>query len=206
MDLFNINEEPEIHVFDLPGADITLYKSFFTTLESNRLLKSLQETIEWKQETAKLFDKEFDIPRLTALYGDPEKTYTYSGILLNPIKWTEDLLFIKERVEKATGDSFSSVLLNLYRSGDDCVHWHSDDKPELGPNPTIASVSFGQTRTFQLKHRIERNMERASIELENGCMLLMKGTTQTFWLHQVPKSKTKMQPRINLTFRTISQK
>ena len=205
MDLFNTNEELEIHPFNLQDADVTLYKNFFTTTESNKLFKSLQETIEWKQETAKLFDKEFDIPRLTALYGDPEKTYTYSGILLNPIKWTDDLLFIKERVEKTTGDNFSSVLLNLYRSGNDCVHWHSDDKPELGPNPTIASVSFGQARTFQLKHKLDPEIERVSIELDNGCMLLMKGTTQTFWLHQVPKSKTKMQPRINLTFRTISK-
>lgn len=205
MDLFNTNEELEIHPFNLQDADVTLYKNFFTTVESNKLFKSLQETIEWKQETAKLFDKEFDIPRLTALYGDPEKTYTYSGILLNPIKWTDDLLFIKERVEKTTGDNFSSVLLNLYRSGNDCVHWHSDDKPELGPNPTIASVSFGQSRTFQLKHKLDPEIERTSIELDNGCMLLMKGTTQSFWLHQVPKSKTKMQPRINLTFRTISK-
>lgn len=134
--------------------------------------------------------------------GDVGKSYTFSGIQLNPESWTPTLLKIKARVEAIANVSFNSVLLNLYRDGNDGISWHSDAEPELGQNPIIASVSFGELRRFLFKHKYQKDLKE-EIALTHGSFLLMSGTTQHFWQHQIPKTKKKVNSRINLTFRTI---
>ena len=150
-----------------------------------------------------MFGKEVNLPRLTAWYGDKGKSYKYSGIEMNPNTWTPTLLIIKEKVETVAGFNFNSVLVNLYRNGQDYVSWHSDDESELGNNPTIASVSFGATRRFILRHKSNRDLGKVEVALTHGSLILMQGTTQHFWQHQVPKTAKKISPRINLTFRVI---
>ncbi len=142
------------------------------------------------------------MPRLTAWYGDEGRTYAYSGIVQTPIPWNDTLLTIKNRIEPLSNTIFNSVLLNRYRNGNDSVSWHSDDERELGKNPVIASVSFGQTRQFQFKNKHDSS-RRMAIDLVDGSFLLMQGPTQHHWLHQIPKSKKEMKERINLTFRVI---
>lgn len=199
--LYNLFGENGQEHFDLPDADIRLYHRFFSAEESAQLSESLTAGILWQQDQIRMFGKQIPIPRLNAWYGDADKSYTYSGIHLKPHPWNEDLLFIKERIEKVTETRFTSVLLNLYRSGNDSMGWHADDEPELGPNPSIASVSFGASRVFQMRHVTKKI--RANIPLVNGSLLLMQGSTQHFWQHQIPKTSKPLPSRINLTFRTI---
>jgi alkylated DNA repair dioxygenase AlkB len=187
---------------DLPDAEVLFYPHFFTGAESDALFAELHATIPWKQEKIKLYDKVYDVPRLTAWHGDEGKSYTYSGIKVDPYPWTPPLLTIKKAVEAASGVSFNSVLLNLYRDGKDSVSWHSDDEPELGKNPVIGSVSLGATRTFQLRHKKEKELLR-KVRLGQGSYLLMKGPTQHFWVHQISKEAGVSGARINLTFRII---
>jgi len=209
MDLFNQIEpfasahQPNIQKFDLPDADITLFERFFTEQESEKLYQALTEKILWQQDQIKLYGKKIDLPRLTAWYGESGKSYEYSGILMHPQPWTEELLFIKNRIEKEAQIHFTSVLLNFYRKGKDSMSWHSDDEKELGQNPVIGSVSFGETRAFQLRHLTKKDLGRVDIALTSGSFLLMKGSTQHFWEHQIPKTAREIKPRINLTFRVI---
>lgn len=189
----------------LPDGEVIIYRSLFNGLESNQLFKELFSSINWRQDKMKIFGKEVDLPRLTAWYGEGGKSYTYSGITMNPEAWTPILLLIKERIEEVVQEKFNSVLINLYRNGKDYVSWHSDDEPELGINPIIASVSFGQTRRFQLKHKLNKDLEKVEITLTHGSLLLMKGSTQHFWHHQIPKTSKQLKERINLTFRVIKQ-
>jgi alkylated DNA repair dioxygenase AlkB len=183
-------------------ANVRFYPAFFDTDEAESLFYELADTIQWKQENARFGGKSVPLPRLTAWYGDAGKTYRYSGITVNPLPWTPTLLMIKERVEAVSSVRFNSVLLNYYRSERDSVAWHSDDEPELGTNPVIASVSFGATRKFQFKHKTDADL-RASIDLTPGSLLLMAGATQHFWKHQIPKTTRPHGGRINLTFRVI---
>ena len=210
MDLFNqgdllATKKPKKTKLDLPDADITFYENFFSPGESNRLYKNLTDTIQWQQDQIKFYGTLIDLPRLTAWYGDLGFSYTYSGIPMNPHAWNEDLLLIKERIEKQSGVEFSSCLLNLYRTGKDSVNWHQDDEKELGRNPIIGSVSFGEVRPFQLKHLEREDLKKIDIPLTHGSFLLMKGTTQHYWKHQIPKTSRRINPRINLTFRIIKQ-
>ena len=186
----------------LPGADILFFPAFFRAVDADRLLDDIDETTIWDQETFKMYGKEMPIPRLTAWYGDPGKSYKYSKISMDPRPWTPPLLEIKSHIETETRVEFNSVLLNLYRNGNDGVLWHSDDERELGNEPAIASVSFGESRRFQLRHRDDSNLRR-DIELTHGSLLLMRGATQLHWEHQVPKTARRVGPRINLTFRFI---
>jgi len=189
--------------FDLPDGDVILFKNFFSKKESDNLFDRLSSVIEWQQDQIKFYGKLVDLPRLTAWYGDPGFSYTYSGIPMNPKPWTDDLLFIKSRIDIEANVNFSSVLLNLYRHGKDSVSWHQDNEKELGRNPVIGSVSFGETRPFQLKHLERKELPKVDILLTHGSFLLMKGSTQHFWKHQIPKTTRKLNPRINLTFRVI---
>ncbi|MGK7898566.1 MAG: alpha-ketoglutarate-dependent dioxygenase AlkB, partial [Xenococcus sp. (in: cyanobacteria)] len=157
----------------------------------------------WQQDHIKMYGKEIALPRLTAWYGDSGRNYTYSGITMNPQPWNSTLWEIKQRVEDLAQVSFNSVLLNLYRTGRDSVNWHSDDEPELAPGFPIASVSLGGTRRFVMKHKSKREVGKFELKLTNGSMLLMGGETQQHWLHQVPKTRKKVNSRINLTFRVI---
>jgi len=195
--------DSKIIKLDMPDADISYFPNFFSLEESKLLYQNLTEKIKWQQDFIKIYGKTIPLPRLTAWYGETEKNYTYSGILMKPHKWNNDLLIIKEKIEIIAKVNFNSVLLNLYRNGADSVAWHADDEPELGINPVIASVSFGETRIFQFKHQ-ENQALKSQIALENGSLLLMQGTTQHKWLHQIPKTTKILKPRINLTFRIIS--
>lgn len=189
-------------IFDLPDADIAYYPSMFDAVGSDTLFKELLETIPWQQDEIRVYGKVHRQPRLTALYGNEGKPYSYSGITMQPLPWNVLLQDIKDKVEKIAGVSFSTVLLNLYRDGSDSNGWHADDEKELGRNPVIASVSFGAERYFHMKHRSDKN-QKQKILLENGSLLIMKGPTQHHWLHQIPKTARPIEPRINLTFRII---
>lgn len=201
-DLFSTDEVKK-KIFDLPDAEVILFENLFTKEESNRLFKSLIENVKWQQDQIKFYGKLIDLPRLTAWYGVNDKPYTYSGIPMNPHPWNNDLLFIKERIEKEANVDFSSCLLNYYRNGKDSVNWHQDNEKELGQNPIIGSVSFGETRPFQLKHLDKEELDKVDIPLTHGSFLLMKGTTQHYWKHQIPKTTREIKARINLTFRII---
>lgn len=190
--------------YDLPDADVRLYEALFSKQESDRLYENLIKYIEWEQDQIKMFGKTIDLPRLTAWYGDPGCNYTYSGINMKPKAWNTDLQFIKDRIEKTSATSFNSCLLNYYRTGLDSMSWHQDNEKELGKNPIIGSVSFGATRPFQLKHII-LDRKKTDIPLTHGSYLVMKGTTQHFWKHKIPKTAKNIQARINLTFRIIKE-
>jgi len=189
-------------VFDLPDAEIEYFPHFFSEWEANALFQKLLTEIPWQQDNITVFGKTYEQPRLTALFGNEGKPYSYSNIIMQPHPWNELLLHIKLKVGEATGYTFTSVLLNLYRDGKDSNGWHADNEKELGQNPVIASVSFGEKRVFQLKHNTIKDLKQ-SIALENGSLLLMKGTTQHHWKHQIPKTVKPINQRINLTFRTI---
>jgi alkylated DNA repair dioxygenase AlkB len=192
----------EPRVLEMPGATVLLYAPFFLPADSDRLFADLSANIAWKQEQVKLFGKTHDQPRLTAWYGDAGAEYTYSGLHLVPNPWVPALEEIKTAIETATGATFNSVLLNLYRDNKDSVGWHSDDEHGLGHNPTIASVSFGAARTFRFKHKMDRTLRR-EVELTHGSLLVMSDGTQTNWLHSIPRTTAPLGPRINLTFRRM---
>lgn len=157
---------------------------------------------EWQQDDIKIFGKVYQQPRLTALYGDDGKSYSYSNITMYPKPMTPLLKEIKSKIELMTQTVFNTVLLNLYRDGTDSNGWHSDNEKELGKNPVIASVSLGAKRSFKLKQRGDKKLNY-KIFLNHGSLLLMQGETQHHWLHELPKSKKITEPRINLTFRVI---
>lgn len=202
-DLFGQTIDTTNPIIKLQDAELLYYPAFYDKAESDRIFKTLLETIEWKQDKIMMYGKELPLPRLSAWYGDNNKPYTYSGITLNPLPWTDELLKIKEKIEAEAKVKFSSVLLNRYRDGQDYVGWHTDAEKELGKNPVIGSVNFGATRKFQLR-RIDDHKEKFEVELKHGTFLVMQGSTQHFWQHQVPKTATKIGERLNLTFRVIA--
>lgn len=189
-------------VFDVPDASIIYYPNFFSNEEASRLFDVLQKEIPWQQDDIKVYGKVYSQPRLTALFGNEGKSYSYSNLTMYPHTWSPLLLTIKEKVEKATDAIYSTVLLNYYRNGKDSNGWHADNEKELGKNPIIASLSLGEERVFQFKHNHLEN-QKIKLTLEHGSLLLMKGTTQHFWKHQIPKTTKPIGPRINLTFRII---
>lgn len=194
--------EDEI-TFDLIDAQVSYVPSFIGFEEANELFNKLINDISWQQDDIVVFGKKFQQPRLTALYGNDGKSYSYSSLTMFPNKWNSLLMYIKEKVEEFMNVKFTTVLLNYYRDGNDSNGWHADNEKELGKNPIIASISFGAKRVFQMKHNTNKD-QKFKIELENGSLLIMKGTTQHFWKHQIPKSTKKVGPRINLTFRIIN--
>ncbi len=200
MDLFSYLE-PDQKEFSVQDGAYHFDPNFFIPKYADALLERLTNKILWKQESMNMYGKKIDFPRLSAWYGDKEKSYSFSGTTYIPNPWTKELLYIKEQIEPIAKANFNSVLLNLYRDGQDSMSWHADDEKELGINPIIASVNFGDTRTFQLKHN--NTKEKISLNLSHGSLLIMKGEMQHHWKHQVPKTKKKKQPRINLTFRFI---
>jgi len=186
----------------MPNAHVLMYQTFFDKSESDRLFSELLNGTRWRQDKMKLYGKDIDLPRRTAWYGDNDKDYTFSGITMNPETWTATLLKIKQRIEQVANVKFNSVLLNHYRDGNDSISWHTDAERELGKNPTIASVSFGGTRRFMLRHINDKDL-KTEVELTSGSLLIMADQTQHFWQHQIPKTKISVAPRINLTFRQI---
>ena len=203
-DLFSYSNSGRISCseFDIPDAEVFLYPSLLSCHESDQLFDNLKKNIIWEKKKIKLYGKFQDVPRLTAWYGDPNKSYVYSGIKLKTRPWNSDLLQIRDIIEKISKAKFNSVLLNLYRSGADSVSWHSDDETELCTNPVIGSLSLGESRQFHMKHKYDRDLKQ-KILLQHGSFLLMRGKTQHNWLHQIPKRKNLKGERINLTFRVI---
>ena len=188
----------------MPDADVTIWRQFFEETDADRLFVELLDGVEWRHDCIQIYGRQIPLPRLTAWFGDEGASYTYSGIKMNPATWTPALLSIKQRIEAVAGGvSFNSVLLNLYRDGHDGVSWHQDDEPELGRNPVIGSVSLGETRTFQMKHKSRKDLGIINIDMSHGSFLLMSGPTQHFWRHRLPKTPKVRNPRVNLTFRTI---
>lgn len=187
----------------IPDGKITFYEGFFNMKESQELMNTLIQTIEWSQDEVVVFGKKHKIPRLNAWYGDEGKVMKYSGLTLQPKSWTKELTEIKNRIEIQTRFEFNSCLLNYYRDGKDGMGWHQDNEKELGINPVIASVTFGQSRPFQLKHINKPEIKKIDIALSNGSLLIMAGETQHYWKHQIPKTSRKVTERINLTFRKI---
>jgi len=186
----------------LKDAEIVLYPRLLTAVRAAALFRQLLAEIDWRQEQTRIYGTLRQLPRLTAWYGDPGNSYAYSGIHLEPLPWTGTLAALRGRLEAVTGHRFNSVLLNLYRDGNDSVGWHSDNEPALGPNPVIGSLSFGATRRFMLQHQREKNL-RQSIDLSAGSCLLMSGATQRHWRHCLAKTRRRCGPRINLSYRQI---
>ena len=198
----------QIESFDLPDATLIYHPDCFSLTQSNDLLDQLLDptVIEWQQKSIKIFNRVIPEPRLNAWYGDEDAVYTYSGLMNYPLPWIPVLLDLKYHVEQVTQTSFNSVLLNRYRNGQDSMGWHSDDEPELGQNPVIASLSFGATRQFQFKHRTNKQLHLHRISLSAGSLLVMSGTTQQYWKHCLPKVRLSesVGERVNLTFRYIA--
>lgn len=199
MDLFSTDKTE----FQLPQAELTYFPNFYNIQEANNLFEILKENIAWQQDDITVFGKTHLQPRLTALYANNEKSYSYSNIIMEPKIFTKELEAIKNAIEKVAKTEFSTVLLNRYRSGRDSNGWHADNEKELGKNPIIASLSLGTPRFFYFKHR-SLKAESHKILLESGSLLIMAGEMQKYWLHQIPKTKKEIGERINLTFRKIT--
>ena len=167
------------------------------------VMHHLIDEVPWRAEKIVVWGKTFPQPRLIAWYGDVGKNYTYSGINLSPLPWTQALLDIKRRVEAVARTDFNSVLLNYYRDHQDSMGLHSDDEPELGERPILASLSLGEERIFILKHKREKALKPVRLKLASGSLLLMKGETQRYWKHGLDKETRPCGPRVNLTFRHI---
>lgn len=193
---------PEKTIYNLPDATISYFPSFFNDEEANKIYQELLATTTWRQDNITIYGKTHLQPRLTSLYANNEKPYSYSNIMMQPHQFTLLLEKIKTKIETVCDENFTTVLLNLYRDGKDSNGWHADNEKELGTNPVIASVSFGAERPFHLKHNSIKDA-RLKIVLEHGSLLVMEGSTQHFWKHQIPKTAKPIMPRINLTFRKI---
>tara|TARA_B000000475_G_scaffold55792_1_gene43896 strand:- start:23 stop:619 length:597 start_codon:yes stop_codon:yes gene_type:complete len=183
---------------------VRIEKNFFNQVDSNELLKKLKSDLPWESMVIKMFGKDITIPRLQCWVGDKGCDYKYSGKKLNRQNWTTDLIMIREKIYKELNIDFNSVLVNYYRNGMDSMGWHSDDEKELGPNPTIASISLGSERDLVFRNKI--NKEVLPIPQTHGCLILIDGKTQKNWQHAIKKTRKVIGPRINLTFRNIIDK
>jgi alkylated DNA repair dioxygenase AlkB len=199
MSLFQSHESIR---FDVPDAEIILYPHFIAFEQALVFFEKLKQDVPWQQDSITVYGKTYPQPRLTALFGNEGKPYAYSTIVMQPHPWNPLLTFIKESVESVCHERFTTVLLNLYRNGQDSNGWHADNERELGRNPVIASLSLGAERMFHLQHNTYKD-SKLKINLTPGSLLLMRGTTQHFWKHQVPKTSQLVGPRINLTFRLL---
>jgi alkylated DNA repair dioxygenase AlkB len=190
------------HRLALPKAEAAFYERFFSPGQADLYLQRLLAQTRWQQDELKLYGRVVKLPRLTAWHGDSGAAYTYSGIVNEPATWTPVLLEIKEAIEAVSCATYNSVLLNLYRGGRDSVSWHADDESELGEDPVIGSVSFGETREFQFRPK-QGKAATVRVALTHGSFLLMGSGTQRNWEHCIPKTSDERGPRLNLTFRQI---
>jgi alkylated DNA repair dioxygenase AlkB len=188
---------------ELPDADVSYDRRFLEPEAADELLAALLSDIDWDHHVIRMFGREVPTPRRSAWFGDPEARYTYSGLTLEPRPWPELLLAVRSRVERACRTCFNAVLANLYRDGRDSMGWHADDEPELGDEPSIASLSLGAERRFTMRHAHRPETDRLALDLGHGSLLLMAGTTQRHWRHALPKTRRSVGPRINLTFRFV---
>jgi alkylated DNA repair dioxygenase AlkB len=203
MNLFTHLTNQEFIHFPIENGEVLLMENFLSFEDAISLMDKLKNAIIWRQESIKLYGKIYPVPRETAWYGENGSNYAYSGIMCNPLPWIQELLNLKNQIEKLVPhEQFNSVLLNKYRNGNDKVSWHSDDEKELGLNPTIASVSLGATRRFDLRFKSDKT-KIIKLNLTSGSLLIMRGELQYFWEHQIPQQKLIVDERINLTFRKI---
>lgn len=184
-------------------AEVYFLRHLTTGMADSRIFGELVENTPWKQEEVVVWGKKHPQPRLIAWYGNRGKSYSYSGINMLPLPWTNLLLHMKRCVEERAETDFNSVLLNFYRDHRDSMGFHSDDEKELGPEPTIASLSYGAERTLVFKHKRDKSVPDFKLQLPHGSMLLMKGPTQRNWKHGILKQSVPCGPRVNLTFRNI---
>ncbi len=201
MDLFNT--EPTTNLLPYDG-EVHYYGQVLTIQKAQYYYERLLQHIDWKNDEAIIFGKRIITKRKVAWYGEKPFEYTYSKTTKLALPWTKELLELKAIAEKNAGETFNSCLLNLYHSGDEGMAWHSDAEKDLKKNGAIASLSFGAERKFSFKHKV--NKQKIDVILEKGSLLVMKGSTQTHWLHRLPPTKKVITSRINLTFRTINNK
>lgn len=199
MDLFDSIDSP--HNL-LPEDGVVIYYGVsMSQSEANQYYQVLLDDIDWKNDEANIFGRHIVTKRKVAWYGDKPFEYSYSNITRRALPWTHTLVELKDFAEKHTQESYNSCLLNLYHSGEEGVAWHSDDERDLKTNGAICSLSFGAQRKFAFKHR--RSKKMVSLDLQHGSVLVMKGNTQSHWLHRLPPTKKVTRARVNLTFRTI---
>ena len=199
MNLFGLDTEQNL----LPiNGTVNYFGPVLTPKLVDHFYHQLLNTVDWKNDEARIFGKQYITKRKVAWYGDLGYSYTYSNITKVALPWTQDLLKLKKVVEDVSGFTYNSCLLNLYHSGDEAMGWHSDDEKSLEKNSCIASLSLGAERKFSFKHK--NSGQTVSLNLESGSLLLMKNETQSYWLHRLNKSTKIKQPRINLTFRTFA--
>lgn len=197
-------DQEAFFVLPMENAQVEYYPNWLTHKHAKHLFDYFVEQLQWQQPSITLYGQQRLIPRLQAWYGDPDSQYEYSKLLMQPLPWDSRLLKLKQACEQKCNSRFNSVLANYYRHGNDSMGMHADNEPELGKQPVIASVSFGQTRRFTFKHL--HSKETYKIGLEHGSLLVMKGDTQEYWHHGINKSKTQSGPRLNFTFRLVSPK
>jgi len=200
MDLFGSATDHTTNILPKDGT-VNYYGKIFSLTEANHYRDDLLNNIEWKNDEAVILGKHIITKRKVAWYADTAFEYTYSNITKKGLPWTPALLELKSIIELQSGETFNSCLLNLYHTGEEGMAWHSDGEKDLKKNGAIASVSFGAERKFSFKHKTSK--ETVSVFLEHGSLLIMKGTTQTNWLHRLPPTTKTNKPRVNLTFRTI---
>lgn len=203
MDLFGEAHDKSQNLLPKDGT-VNYYGKIFNDQDADRFFEVLLTTIEWRNDEAIIFGKKIITKRKVAWYGEKAFEYTYSNTTKLALPWTAELLELKSHIEKETGESFNSCLLNLYNDGSEGMAWHSDGEKDLKKEGAIASLSFGAERKFAFKHKISG--EKRELLLENGSLLVMKDQTQTHWLHRLPPSTKIKTARINLTFRTIEEK
>ncbi len=201
MDLFSSMTDSSQNLLPKDGT-VNYYGKIFTKTEADHYLDCLLNNIEWKNDEAFILGKLIITKRKAAWYGDREFEYTYSNRTKKALPWTTALLELKRKVEKETGETYNSCLLNLYHSGEEGMAWHSDGEKDLKKDGAIGSLSLGAERKFAFKHK--QTKETVSVILEHGSLLVMKDTTQTHWLHRLPPTTKILKPRVNLTFRTIT--
>lgn len=200
MDLFNQTADKDRNWLPQDGI-VNYYGKICTQEQADFYLNTLLQTIEWRNDEAIIMGKKIITKRKVAWYGEKAFEYTYSNITKHALPWTKDLLELKAVIEKDTGETFNSCLLNLYHNGAEGMAWHSDGETDLKKDGAIGSLSFGAERKFAFKHK--RTQQKVEFILAHGSLLVMKGPTQTYWLHRLPPTKRITAPRVNLTFRTI---
>jgi alkylated DNA repair dioxygenase AlkB len=201
--LFPETPNPQNNLLPHDGT-VNYFGKIFTTQEANAYLQTLLQNIEWRNDEAIIFGKKIITKRKVAWYGSKAFAYTYSKVTKHALPWTKELEALKTTLEKATGETYNSCLLNLYHDGSEGMAWHSDGEKNLKKNGAIGSLSFGAERKFAFKHK--QTNEVVNVLLEHGSILVMKDETQTNWLHRLPPTKVVLSPRVNLTFRTIVEK
>ncbi|MFP9099699.1 alpha-ketoglutarate-dependent dioxygenase AlkB family protein [Flavobacterium sp. RHBU_24] len=202
LDLFNPEPDTSRNLLPYDGT-VNYYGHIMLLAQANHYRDALLNTIEWRNDEAVIFGKLIITKRKVAWYGDRPFEYTYSNTTKHALPWTPELIELKRLAEEVTRETYNSCLLNLYHDGNEGMAWHSDAEKDLKKNGAIASLSFGAERKFAFKHKADKSV--VDVFLEHGSLLVMKGTTQTHWLHRLPPTKKVSTPRVNLTFRTIDE-